>query len=89
MAKRDPLTQAQKLEEKIKEMKEKQQHYIEKAEREIGNYLMNKWDVEDIDQAKEVIDYLEKNAADYFKSVSVDKTNHEDVMSDGQETSDN
>jgi len=87
MAKRDPLSQAQKLEEKINEMKEKQQQYIEKAEREVGSYLMSKWDIEDIDQAKEVIDYLVNDAADYFKSVSKDNTtNHEDVLNDGQET---
>lgn len=68
MARRDPLEQAQKLDEKIKEMKEKQQQYIEKAEREIGNYLMDKWEIEDIEQAKEVIDYLENQVHGYFQN---------------------
>jgi len=67
MAKRDPLSQAQKLEEQIKKMQEKQRNYIEKAEKEIGNYLMETWDIEDIQQAKEVIDYLKEYADDYFK----------------------
>ena len=86
MAKRDPLSQAQKLEQKIKEMREKQQQYIEKAEREIGSYLMKKWDIEDIDDAKEVIDYLESNVDEYFnKSSEENQTNHEDIKSNAQE----
>lgn len=86
LARRDPLTQAQKLEEKIKEMREKQQQYIEKAEREIGSYLMKKWQIEDIEQAKEVIDYLEEHVEEYFNNDSKEnKTDHKDVVTNGQE----
>lgn len=67
MSKRDPISQAQNLEKKIKEMQEKQQRYIEKAQREIGEYLMNTWDVEDIQQSKLLIDKLKDQAQDYFK----------------------
>ena len=69
MTKKDPITQAQNLEKKIKEMQEKQQRYIEKAQKEIGEYLMRTWDLEDVQQSKVIIDKLKEQAQDYFKSL--------------------
>lgn len=77
MSKRDPLSQAQKLEEKIKEMQKKQQEYIAKAEREIGKHLMVEWDIEDIDQAKEIIDKLKPDVQSLFNKESQEETKHE------------
>jgi len=78
MSKRDPLSQAQKLDGQIKKMQEKQKRYIEKAEKEIGNYLMETWDIEDIQQAKEVIDYLKEYADNYFeKDTKVNDSDHQ------------
>lgn len=77
MSKRDPLSQAQKLEEKIKEMQKKQQDYIAKAEREIGKHLMIEWDIEDIEQAKEIIETLKPDVEKLFKKESQEESKHE------------
>lgn len=77
MNKRDPLSQAQKLEEKIKEMQKKQQDYIAKAEREIGKYLMIEWDIEDIYQAKEIIKKLKPEVEKIFTNQSQEESKHE------------
>ncbi|UOR14097.1 hypothetical protein [Halobacillus amylolyticus] len=82
MTKRDPLSQAQKLEEKIKQMQNRQKHYIEKAQKEIGQYLMDTWDIEDIDQAKEVIDSLKGNAQQYFENESKDVQEKTEVLNE-------
>lgn len=62
------MSQAQKLDEKIKEMQERKRKYITKAQREIGEYLMTTWDIEDIDDAKKVIDALKDNANQLFNN---------------------
>lgn len=80
MGKRDPLSQAQKLEEKIKEMQRKQEEYIGKAQKEIGKYLMEKWDIEDIDQAKKTIDTLQPEVDKIF-NISEDESKHK-VLND-------
>lgn len=77
MSKRDPISQAQKLEEKIKEMQRRQRNYIEKAEKEIGNYLMKEWGVEDIQQAKKIIKELKPNVDNMFNYQSKDELKHE------------
>lgn len=81
MSRRDPLSQAQKLEEKIKQMQERQKQYIEQAQREIGKYLMETWDIEDINQAKEVIDVLKTDAEQYFTNESEDNIEKTKVLS--------
>jgi len=82
MSRRDPLSQAQKLEEKIKQMQERQKQYIEQAQREIGKYLMETWDIEDINQAKEVIDVLKTDAEQYFTNESEDNVEKTKVLSE-------
>jgi predicted amidohydrolase len=77
LSKRDPISQAQKLEEKIKEMQRRQRNYIEKAEKEIGNYLMKEWGVEDIQQAKKIIKELKPNVDNMFNYQSKDELKHE------------
>lgn len=81
MSRRDPLSQAQKLEEKIKQMQERQKQYIEQAQKEIGKYLMETWDIEDINQAKEVIDVLKTDAEKYFTNESEDNIEKTKVLS--------
>lgn len=82
MARRDPLSRAQEIEEQIKKLQEKQRKYIEKAQREIGQYLMKTWDVEDIEQAKLLIDKFKEEAKKYFGS------GQNTEGSNGQKTSD-
>lgn len=77
MSKRDPMSQAQKLDEKIKEMQERKRKYITKAQREIGEYLMTIWDIEDIGDAKKVIDALQDNAKRFFDNET--ETNENDA----------
>lgn len=43
MAKKSKLGQVQKLEEQIRELREKQKKIIELAQKEIGEYLMDSW----------------------------------------------
>lgn len=81
MSKRDPISQAQKLEEKIKEMERKKQEYIEKAEKEIGKFLMKEWEIEDIKQAKDIITQLKKNVDEIFNNNSRDTSKHK-VLND-------
>jgi len=45
MARKDPLSRAQEIEEQIKKLQEKQRKYIEQAQKEIGQYLMETWDI--------------------------------------------
>lgn len=82
MARKDPLSRAQEIEEQIKKLQEKQRKYIEQAQKEIGQYLMETWDIEDIEQAKWLIDEFKEEARKYFN----DEHNAEE--SNGQETSD-
>ncbi|WP_068505944.1 hypothetical protein, partial [Paenibacillus kribbensis] len=42
--------------------REKQKQLVEKAQAEIGEYLMNSWEVEDIEQAKKMIDKFKDEA---------------------------
>lgn len=66
MAKKSKLGQVQKLEEQIKELREKQKKIIEQAQKEIGEYVMDSWEVEDIDQAKRLIDKFQTEAKTAF-----------------------
>ncbi|AOZ94885.1 hypothetical protein [Paenibacillus crassostreae] len=67
MAKISKLAQAQKIEDQIKELREKQKQLVEKAQKEIGEHLMDSWDVEDIEQAKKIIDKFQTEAKALFK----------------------
>ena len=80
MARKDPLSRAQEIEEQ--KLQEKQRKYIEQAQKEIGQYLMETWDIEDIEQAKLLIDEFKEEARKYFN----DEHNAEE--SNGQKTSD-
>jgi hypothetical protein len=82
MARKDPLSRAQEIEEQIKKLQEKQRKYIEQAQKEIGQYLMETWDIEDIEQAKLLIDEFKEEAKKYFNN------EHNAEESNGKETSD-
>lgn len=70
--KKDPLSKVQQIEEQIKKLQEKQKQYIEKAQKEIGRYLMETWDIEDVDQAKLLIEKAKK-CFDESKQEEVDE----------------
>lgn len=69
MAKKSKLGQVQKLEEQIKELREKQKKIIEQAQKEIGEYVMDSWEVEDIEQAKKLIDQFQSEAKNAFRNM--------------------
>ncbi|MDR6726116.1 hypothetical protein J2W91_004622 [Paenibacillus amylolyticus] len=73
MAKKSKLGQVQKLEEQIRELREKQKKIIEQAQKEIGEYVMDSWEVEDIEQAKILIDKFQEDAKNSFKGNDVDQ----------------
>ncbi|MEC0238192.1 DUF6437 family protein [Paenibacillus kribbensis] len=66
--KKSSLAQVQKIEEQIKELREKQKQLVEKAQSEIGEYLMETWQVEDIEMAKKMIDKFKDEARASFTS---------------------
>ena len=70
MARADSLQKAKEIEEQIKKLQEKQKRYIEKAHKEIGKYLMDAWDIEDIDQAKKIIDLFKDEVKKIFNEES-------------------
>ncbi|WP_336765666.1 hypothetical protein [Paenibacillus sp. USHLN196] len=70
MAKKSKLGQVQKLEEQIKELREKQKKIIEQAQKDIGEYLMDSWEVEDIEQAKKLIDKFQQEVKNMNDAVS-------------------
>ncbi|MFH0068476.1 hypothetical protein [Peribacillus sp. NPDC056705] len=56
MVKRNTKEQILSIEEQIKKLKEKQKRILNNTQREIGKYLMDSWEVEDVNEAKELID---------------------------------
>ncbi len=77
MARKDPLSRAQEIEEQIKKLQEKQRKYIEQAQKEIGQYLMETWNIEDIEQAKLLIDEFKEEAKKYFGSGQTEESNEQ------------
>lgn len=76
MAKKSKLGQVQKLEEQIRELREKQKKIIEQARKEIGEYVMESWDVEDIEQAKKLINKFQDEAKASFRNSEMNLINN-------------
>ncbi|MGM1023740.1 MAG: DUF6437 family protein [Bacillota bacterium] len=78
--KKSSLAQVQKIEEQIKELREKQKQLVEKAQSEIGEYLMETWQVEDIEIAKKMIDKFKDEArASFTSSDKIEKNNSSSI----------
>jgi polyhydroxyalkanoate synthesis regulator phasin len=75
MAKQNTKEQIISIEEQIKKLKEKQKKILNNSQREIGKYLMNTWDVEDVNAAKALIDSLK----DQVRSLDKDSSSNEDT----------
>lgn len=56
LVKQNTKEQILSIEEQIKRLKEKQKRILNSTQREIGKYLMDSWEVEDVNEAKELID---------------------------------
>ena len=58
----DQIEKARKLEERIKELQDRQKRHLDKAHKEVVKYLMEQWDIENISLAKKVIGELRNKA---------------------------
>ncbi|MBT2757928.1 hypothetical protein J7E71_18810 [Mesobacillus foraminis] len=56
MPKKNTKEQIVDIEEQIKRLRDKQKRILLNSQREIGKYLMETWEVEDVNQAKDLID---------------------------------
>jgi hypothetical protein len=69
VAKQNTKEQITNIEEQIKKLKEKQKHILIDSQKNIGKYLMEIWGVEDVTEAKELIDLFKEQVHSY-KEVS-------------------
>ncbi|MDQ1005379.1 hypothetical protein QFZ28_005957 [Neobacillus niacini] len=69
MAKQNTKEQIISIEEQIKKLKEKQKRILIDSQKNIGKYLMETWGVEDVTEAKELIDVFKEQLHSY-KEVS-------------------
>ncbi|MHA2895681.1 hypothetical protein [Bacillus cereus] len=93
MVKVDPMKKMLDIDEQIKKLKEKQKRLISKAQREAGKFLMEQWNVNDLEQAKELIEHFKEQALqitstqEKFESndsqTSSENINHENTPSPG------
>ncbi|WP_307273689.1 hypothetical protein [Peribacillus sp. V2I11] len=75
MVKQNTKEQILSIEEQIKRLKEKQKRILNNTQREIGKYLMDSWEVEDVNEAKELIDSFNNQV----KSLSEASSSKEDT----------
>ncbi|MGM0878696.1 MAG: hypothetical protein ACQEWV_29440 [Bacillota bacterium] len=69
MAKQNTKQKIISIEEQIKRLKEQQKKILTNSHKNIGKYLMDTWGVEDVNEAKELID-LFKDQVKSFKEVA-------------------
>ena len=58
------------IEEQIKKLKEKQKRILTNSQREIGKYLMDTWSIEDVSEAKILIDLFKDQVKVYNEVAS-------------------
>jgi septation ring formation regulator EzrA len=80
MAKQNTKEQIITIEEQIKKLKEKQKRILTNTQREIGKYVMESWAVEDVHEAKKLIDSLKEQVRSINEAASSkeakDERNH-------------
>ncbi|MBK5502620.1 hypothetical protein [Peribacillus sp. TH14] len=77
MVKQNTKEQILSIEEQIKRLKEKQKRILNNTHREIGKYLMDSWEVEDVNEAKGLIDSF-NNQVKSLSEASSSKEDNED-----------
>jgi hypothetical protein len=73
MAKQNTKEQITNIEEQIKRLKDKQKRILTNSQKEIGKYLMDTWEVEDVKEAKALIDLLRDQVKSYREAASSDE----------------
>ncbi|MFC9599742.1 hypothetical protein ACFTQL_17965 [Peribacillus butanolivorans] len=81
MVKQSTKEQILSIEEQIKRLKEKQKRIMNNTQREIGKYLMDSWEVEDVNEAKGLIDSFNNQV----KSLSESSSSKEDNKDNEEE----
>lgn len=78
LVKQNTKEQILSIDEQIKRLKEKQKRILNNTQREIGKYLMDSWEVEDVNEAKELIDSF-NNQVKSLSEASSSKEDNEEV----------
>ncbi|MGG0288948.1 hypothetical protein ABEY41_28580 [Peribacillus butanolivorans] len=78
MVKQNTKEQILSIEEQIKRLKEKQKRILNNTHREIGKYLMDSWEVEDVNEAKGLIDSFNIQVKSLSEASSSKEDNEEE-----------
>ena len=66
------------IEEQIKKLKEKQKRILTNSQRDIGKYLMDTWGVEDVSEAKILIDLFKDQVKVYSEVAASNEGSEKD-----------
>jgi hypothetical protein len=66
------------IEEQIKKLKEKQKRILTNSQKEIGKYLMDAWGIEDVNEAKTLIDLFKDQVKVYSEVASSNEVQKEE-----------
>lgn len=78
LVKQNTKEQILSIEEQIKRLKEKQKRILNNTHREIGKYLMDSWEVEDVNEAKGLIDSFNIQVKSLSEASSSKEDNEEE-----------
>lgn len=78
LVKQNTKEQILSIEEHIKRLKEKQKRILNNTHREIGKYLMDSWEVEDVNEAKGLIDSFNNQVKSLSEASSSKEDNEEE-----------
>jgi hypothetical protein len=78
LVKQNTKEQILSIEEQIKRLKEKQKRILNNTQREIGKYLMDSWEVEDVNEAKGLIDSFNMQVKSLCEASSSKEDNEEE-----------
>jgi hypothetical protein len=70
MAKPDTKEKITNIDEQIKKLKEKQKRILTNSQKDIGKYLMEVWGMEDVNEAKILIDLFKDQVKVYSQVAS-------------------
>lgn len=80
MARKNTKDKIESIEEQIKRLKEKQKNIITKSQKDIGKYLMDTWGIEDVNEAKSLIDVFKDQVLSLKEiATSEEKENKEKI----------
>ncbi|MBV7508864.1 hypothetical protein KW850_27050 [Bacillus sp. sid0103] len=78
MPKQNTKDKISDIEEQIKKLKEKQKRILTNSQKEIGKYLMDTWGIEDVNEAKTLIDLFKDQVKVYSEVASSNEEKKEE-----------